>query len=155
MALDPECRPSLFPYHLNETEWEYLHSDCLRQLLAGVVYRAICHLPKDQKPPMELIYQWASEAEVVKGQNKLLNSKAAQLSQQFALHNHKTAILKGPANARLYPDPLNIRVHLWPLCALFYLTQNPRNSRKNCFMLFEQKSWRKFYVEMDLVCLNF
>ena len=27
-------------------------------------------------------------------------------------------------------DPLNIRVHLWPLCALFYLTQNSPNSRK-------------------------
>ena len=106
MALDPECRPSLFPYHLNESEWEYLHSECLRQLLVGVAYRAICHLPKEQKPPIELIYQWASEAEVIKGQNRQLNSKSAQLSQLFALHNHKTAILKGPANARLYPSAL-------------------------------------------------
>ena len=107
MALDPECSPSFFPYRLNDSEWEYLHSECLRQLLVGVAYRAICHLPKDQKPPMELIYQWASEVEVVKGQNRQLNRKSAQLSQLFALHNHKTAILKGPANARLYPDPLN------------------------------------------------
>jgi len=105
MALDPECSPSFFPYRLNDSEWEYLHSECLRQLLVGVAYRAICHLPKEQKPPMELIYQWASEAEVIKGQNRQLNRKSAQLSQLFALHNHKTAILKGPANARLYPDP--------------------------------------------------
>lgn len=105
MALDPECSPSFFPYRLNDSEWEYLHSECLRQLLVGVAYRAICHLPKEQKPPMELIYQWASEAEVIKGQNRQLNSKSAQLSQLFALHNHKTAILKGPANARLYPEP--------------------------------------------------
>jgi hypothetical protein len=106
MALDPECRPSFFPYHLNEIEWEYLHSECLRQLLVGVAYRAICHLPKEQKPPMELIYQWASEVEVIKGQNKLLNSKSAHLTELFTAHNRKTAVLKGPANARLYPDPL-------------------------------------------------
>ena len=55
MALDPECRASLFPYHLNETEWETLHTECLRQLMVGVAYRAICHLPKEQKPPMDLI----------------------------------------------------------------------------------------------------
>ncbi len=105
MALDPECRASLFPYRLNETEWETIHMECLRQLMVGVAYRAICHLPKEQKPPMELIYQWASEVEVIKGQNKQLNSKSAHLTQLFTAHNRKTAVLKGPANARLYPDP--------------------------------------------------
>ena len=106
MALDPECRVSLFPYHLNETEWETLHTECLRQLMVGVAYRAICHLPKEQKPPQQLIYQWASEVEVIKGQNKQLNSKSAHLTELCTAHNRKTAVLKGPANARLYPDPL-------------------------------------------------
>lgn len=105
MAVDPECRPSIFTYKLSDSEWESLHSECLRQLLVGVAYRAIRHLPKDQQPPLQLVFQWASEVEVIKGQNELLNKEVVRLTQVFAAQGRKTAVLKGAANARLYPDP--------------------------------------------------
>lgn len=105
MAVDKECNPALFPYSLSPSEWDELHSECIRQLLIAVVYRAICHLPHHQRPPMELVFQWAGEAETVKGHNEILNAEAARLSEIFAAQGRKTAVLKGPANARLYPDP--------------------------------------------------
>lgn len=105
MALDPECRPSFFTYKLNASEWESVHSECLRQLLVGVVFRAVRHLPRDRQPPLELVFQWASEVEVIKGQNEQLNKEVVRLTQLFAAQGRKTAVLKGAANARLYPDP--------------------------------------------------
>ncbi len=104
MALDPECSPSFFPYKLNDAEWNVLHSECLRQRIVGIAYRAISHLPKNQSPPLRLVFQWASEAETVRGFNKLLYEETAMLTQLFDGRNRKTAVLKGPANARLYPD---------------------------------------------------
>ena len=105
MAIDKECRSSFFPYTLNADEWIALHAECLKQLIAGIAYRAITHLPKDQRPPMDLIFQWASEAETIKGHNKLLNAETARITELFKGHGKATAVLKGPANARLYPDP--------------------------------------------------
>lgn len=48
--------------------------------------------------------QWASDAETVKGLNDLLYRESARLTQEFAGKGRKTVILKGQANARLYPD---------------------------------------------------
>ena len=104
MALDPECRPSFFSYKLNSAQWEMLHVECFRQQLVGVVFRAINHLPKNQCPPLGLVFQWASEAETIRGQNKMLYEESANLTNLFAARNRKTAVLKGSANARLYPD---------------------------------------------------
>lgn len=51
------------------------------------------------------MFQWASESETVKGHNELLNAEAAKYTELFAAKGRKTAVLKGAANARLYPDP--------------------------------------------------
>ena len=48
--------------------------------------------------------QWASEAESIRGLNEQLYQEAARLTRKFAEKGRRTAILKGQANARLYPD---------------------------------------------------
>ena len=105
IALDDGDLPCSLSRKLNAAEWNDLHLECIKQLIASVIYRAICRLPRDQQPPLEIAFQWAGEAETVKGQNKLLNEEAARLTELFASQGRKTAVLKGPANARLYPDP--------------------------------------------------
>ena len=104
MAGDEGNSPCCLSHRLDSNEWEKLHSECLRQFITGVVYRGVCRLPRDQQPPIELAFQWASEVETIKGQNKLLNAEAARLTELFAAQGRKTAVLKGPANALLYPD---------------------------------------------------
>ena len=89
----------------NSAQWQYLHSECLKQQIAGIIYRGICRLPCGKQPPKMLMFQWASEVEAIKGHNKLLNAEAARLTELFMAQGRKTAVLKGPANARLYPDP--------------------------------------------------
>ena len=116
MAMSPSSSKASFSQKLSEREWDRLHEEALKQLLAGILYPAICKLPPELRPPMDLVFQWASEAETIKGHNRLINAEAARLTELFAKHGRKTAVLKGPANARLYPEP-NLRqagdIDLW------------------------------------------
>ncbi len=90
---------------LTPEEWSALYEMATRQSVLGVAYAGIQRLPKDAQPPMELAFQWASEAETIRGHNRLVNGVAARLTDFFAAEGRRSAILKGPANARLYPDP--------------------------------------------------
>ena len=95
---------------LSAQEWSELFKIAGQQSVMGVCYTAFSHLSKDQMPPMELLVKWMAEAETVRGLNELLNQEAARLTQLFSEQGRKTAILKGQANARLYPDRLSRQV---------------------------------------------
>ena len=90
-----------------EAEWTALYQMAKQQSLTGVIYTAVARLAPEQQPPMTLAMQWTSEAEAIRGLNGLLNSEAARLTRLFADNGRRTAILKGQANARLYPDPMS------------------------------------------------
>lgn len=92
-------------FSLAPEEWHTLYEMAVRQSVLGVAYAGVQRLPKDARPPMELAFQWASEAETIRGHNRLVNGVAARLTELFAAEGRRSAILKGPANARLYPDP--------------------------------------------------
>ena len=101
---------------LSAEDWERLYSMAGEQSVLGIAYAGIERLPKDAQPPMELAFQWASEAETVRGHNRLVNAEASRLTELFAAAGRKTAVLKGPANAMLYPDPLSRQcgdIDLW------------------------------------------
>ena len=93
-----------FPIDMNADGWWGLYQTAVRQSLVGICYQGVCLLPKDCRPPVEIAMQWASEAESIHGMNELLYKEAARLTREFAERGRKTAILKGQANARLYPD---------------------------------------------------
>lgn len=91
-----------FPGKLGVGEWKALYRLAGQQSVIGVCYEGVSRL----QPPFELAMRWAYDAETTRGLNGLLNSEAARLSRAFAEAGRATAILKGPANARLYPQPL-------------------------------------------------
>lgn len=87
-------------------EWNDLYSFCQKQSIVAFVFTSLDLLNKSrQKPPMALLYSWIGQSEHVKMQNELMNNEAARLTSLFEQAGHKTAILKGQANARLYPQP--------------------------------------------------
>ena len=88
-------------------DWQWLYQAARQQSLTGVIFLAVSELPSGQQPPMELAIQWMSEAEAIRGLNELQNSEAARLTGLFGEQGRRTAILKGQANARLYPDKLS------------------------------------------------
>jgi hypothetical protein len=93
-----------FPVDVSAETWRRLYQTAVRQSLVGICYQGVCLLPEGSKLPVEIAMQWASEAESIRGLNELLYQEAAQLTRKFAEKGRRTAILKGQANARLYPD---------------------------------------------------
>ena len=85
-------------------DWQWLYEEACRQSLTGVIYGAVAQLPADQQPPMKLLIQWICEADVINGKNELHYQESARLTKLFGEAGRRTAILKGQANARLYPD---------------------------------------------------
>lgn len=85
-------------------EWAALYLAARQQSVIGVVYAAVEKLPKEQQPPVQLTMQWMSEAEAVRGLNQLQYQEAAHLTKLFGDMGRRTVILKGQANALLYPN---------------------------------------------------
>ena len=99
-----------FDEALTDDAWRWLYREAARQSLLGV-----CWVPTDAMPK-DLALQWAAEAESIRGLNLLLNDEAARLTRLFADEGRKTAVLKGQANARLYPNKLSRQpgdIDLW------------------------------------------
>ena len=96
-----------FPYTPTEEEWKFLYLMAYRQTLLGVAYNAIERLPKESQPPFLIALRWSRDAEAIRGKNILMNQEAAHYTQLFAEKGFRSAILKGQANARLYPDPFS------------------------------------------------
>lgn len=91
----------------SEQEWMWLFHTCQKQAIAAFVFPVLEQLNKaEQKAPVKLIYEWLALSERVKAQNELMNQEAARLTKMYESEGHRTAILKGQANARLYPDKM-------------------------------------------------
>lgn len=109
-----------FSFRPTAGEWMQIYEQARRQSLVGVMYEGVTRLPEDYFEsassggtdseaymPQQLAIQWANDAEIIAGFNDLQNRKAAELTARFEQQGHHTAILKGQANALLYPNPLS------------------------------------------------
>ena len=92
-------------FRLDARAWESLYTLAKRQSVLGVAFAGIEKLPRESRPPMQLIMRWATEVEAIRGMNGLMTKEAARLTRLFTDAGRKNAILKGQSNARLYPDP--------------------------------------------------
>lgn len=91
----------------SDQEWRWLFHTCQKQAIAAFVFPVLEQLNKaEQKASVKLIYEWLALSERVRAQNELMNQDAARLTKLFEDEGHRTAILKGQANARLYPDKM-------------------------------------------------
>lgn len=95
-----------FLFTLSAEEWQKLHVMAKQQSVLGIVYDGIARLPKEKRPPMELTLRWSCVAESIRGMNEKMNREAARITRLFENHGRRSVILKGQANARLYPNPL-------------------------------------------------
>lgn len=92
----------------SEEEWWRLYQMAEEQAITSFVFPALEILNRNgQKPPTELLFEWIGLSEQVKAQNELMNKEAARLTALFENEGHRTAILKGQANARLYSNPMS------------------------------------------------
>lgn len=91
---------------LSDDDWKRIFAISKKQALIGVIYSAVQRLPQDLQPPKELMDKWNQIVRQIIIRNTRMNATAAQLTQMFEEKGRKTVILKGQANALLYPEPL-------------------------------------------------
>ena len=96
-----------FPYTLTEQEWQSLFTMAQQQSVLSVVYNAFGRLPEELRPPRQLRLRYAAFVESKRGLNVKMNQEAARYTQIFEDQGFRSIILKGQANARLYPDSLS------------------------------------------------
>ncbi|MBR2089465.1 MAG: nucleotidyltransferase family protein [Fibrobacter sp.] len=95
-----------FPYALTEKEWQALLTMAKQQTVLGVFFNAVSRLPVESRPPRVLLMRLSLSVEAIRGTNNHMNQESARYTHLFMEYGFKSVILKGQANARLYPDPL-------------------------------------------------
>lgn len=116
ISLDGKCDANRTPLQLSLEQWEKLYHEAKRQSVLDVVFTAISKLTKEELPPKPVLMRWAFHAEMNRLMNKKINEEAARLTEIFRKAGRRTAVLKGAANARLYPDPFSRQcgdIDLW------------------------------------------
>lgn len=98
---EPETEPTAMT--LTDEVWQRLYAMARQQSLLGLLFTVTGRM----QMPQSVALPWLSDAEQICGLNRLLNSEAARLTRVFADKGRRSAILKGQANARLYPDPMS------------------------------------------------
>jgi hypothetical protein len=93
-----------FKEKLSEKEWIQIFKTAHSQALVGVIFCGVKKLGKELAPPFNIMMQWMAEAEKIRGLNTVFYAESKRLTELFEANSRKTAILKGQANSRLYPD---------------------------------------------------
>ena len=88
-------------------EWDSIYVQAVKQSVIALLFTGVNRLRGEQEPPFQLALKWAADAEDVRALNELLNSESKRITCLFEAEGCHTAILKGQANARLYPDPMS------------------------------------------------
>lgn len=93
-----------FSHQPSDDEWCELFALSQRQALLGITFRAIEHLPLEQRPPRQLLLRWGIHAERIIERNKYLNGKVLEISQHLIDDGFPNVILKGQGIAQYYKD---------------------------------------------------
>lgn len=104
---------------LSGEEWLQLFDVAMKQSVSGICCAAFERLPKEQKPPMQLFYQWIGIATQIQQQNELMDKRSAQVWRNLKEAGLDAAVLKGQGIATEYGELSNLRqsgdIDVWVL----------------------------------------
>lgn len=90
---------------LQPEQWQELYTLSQKHAIKGVLFKAIEALPKDKRPPRNILFKWLAAAEQIKNLNLHLNYAAKSVEGLFRERDFKCCLLKGQGIAMLYPHP--------------------------------------------------
>lgn len=91
------------PRGLEDIDWGQMMELCVHQGILGVVFRGIERC--EPKMPQRLLLEWIGSEERIKSQNRQTNKYMLAVTEFFMKRGHRSCILKGQANALMYPHP--------------------------------------------------
>lgn len=86
-------------------EWAAMFEESFRQAVTGVMLGGIERLPKEQRPPIDLLLEWIGETQVNEKIVGLHQNRARELTKIFKDAGFRSCVLKGVGTATLYPNP--------------------------------------------------
>jgi len=111
LSLDAESLDSFLnrikEHPLSKEDWATIYDFCKKQTIIGVVLVGVNKLPEYLRPPREILDHWICQGFYIHQQNIKMNAMCAKVTKMFADRGLRSVILKGQANARLYPDPFS------------------------------------------------
>ena len=83
-------------------EWRELYTLAKKQAMVGIAFRGVEQLPKEQRPPKQLLMLWYMVTERIKAMNTDLDRKALAVANKFLEEGFPGVVLKGQGIAQLY-----------------------------------------------------
>lgn len=87
-------------------EWDKLYNEANRQAVSGVLLEGVKRLPENQRPPRQMLMNWFSTVQQIMSVNRQVDKDTLKITQKWSKVGYRNIILKGQANAQLYPIPL-------------------------------------------------
>ena len=87
-------------------EWEQLMALSSAQGVMAVAFCGVERLPKEQRPPIEVIMDWSAVVDYIEQENRRLNRLCVKVCEMFQRDGKRMCVLKGQGMGVLYPWPL-------------------------------------------------
>lgn len=94
---------SKLPDSSKDIDWVDFYAFCIRQGIVGVVFGGLEN--SGIKLPQKEFFDWIGTAEAIKVSNQIINERCGQISRFWEGMGYRSCILKGQANAMMYPKP--------------------------------------------------
>ena len=91
------------PGSAKEIDWADFFEFCLRQGIVGIVFDGVER--SGLTVPRGVLFQWIGIVENIKATNLMLDQRSERMSHFWASRGYRSCILKGQANATMYPKP--------------------------------------------------
>lgn len=84
-------------------DWSSFYAFCQRQSIAGLVF---CGLERSGvQIPHKILFEWLGVARAIEVSNLLIDGQCQKVSRFWGEKGYRSCILKGQANAMMYPQP--------------------------------------------------
>ena len=101
-----DSKPVL-PRTLSTEEWNSVYSISKEQTVSGIMLDTVSKLHENQKPPKQLLLQWAMLYKRIQNSNIKANSILVELLTELEENGIESYLLKGQGIAQNYPNPLD------------------------------------------------
>lgn len=99
--------PACLQCTISEEEWKRIYDISKEQTISGIMLDTVSKLHENQKPPKQLLLQWAMLYKRIQNSNIKANSILVELLAELKKNGIESYLLKGQGIAQNYPNPLN------------------------------------------------
>lgn len=87
-------------------DWKSVLESARKQTVTGLLYQGISHLPKGYPLPQNLLFLLIAEIDRIEKEGRQVQETARALTEEFEASGLYPVVMKGPAVAAFYPQPL-------------------------------------------------